>query len=235
MLISLLIYAPDSRRAQWLESTLYKIPEVEQVHRHTELASLNTAIQQNPEALLWWMQQNQEDGEEMALAFAKCKSVGLASSPEVAKAAQAYQQGALAWFHEPLKLQTLLPFMRQMANYLSLKSDANEEQENDFFYVKSDYKIIRLNVQDILFIESLGEYIRIYTETEKIVSLLSLSKLEQRLPPKHFARIHRSHIINLHRINFIQNKIVSIGKYQLPVSKSHYKALMEHIRKNGLF
>ncbi|MDP2088812.1 MAG: LytTR family DNA-binding domain-containing protein [Flavobacteriaceae bacterium] len=100
---------------------------------------------------------------------------------------------------------------------------------NTYFFVKSDYKIQKINIQEIVYIESMGDYVRFFMEDKKIVTLLSLSSLLNVLPNDKFIQIHRSYIINFEKINFIQNNIISIGNYQLPISKSRKKELMDII------
>ena len=80
----------------------------------------------------------------------------------------------------------------------------------------------------------MGDYVRFFLEEKKIVTLLSLSKMIELLPEQKFIQIHRSYIINFEKINFIQNNIISIGQYQLPISKSRKKELMEVINSKLL-
>ncbi len=75
----------------------------------------------------------------------------------------------------------------------------------------------------------MGDYIRFFLEDKKIVTLLSMSKIIELLPKEKFVQIHRSYIINFEKINFIQNNVISIGQYQLPISKSRKKELMDII------
>jgi DNA-binding LytR/AlgR family response regulator len=98
-----------------------------------------------------------------------------------------------------------------------------------YFFIKSGYKIQKILIDEIIYIESMGDYIRFFLEDKKIVTLLSLSKVIELLPHEKFIQIHRSYIINFEKINFIQNNIISIGQYQLPISKSRKKELMEII------
>ncbi len=98
-----------------------------------------------------------------------------------------------------------------------------------YFFVKSDYKIQKIIIDEIIYIESMGDYVRFYIGDKRIVTLLSLSKLIALLPVEKFIQIHRSYIINFEKINFIQNNIISIGQYQLPISKSRKKELMDVI------
>jgi len=100
---------------------------------------------------------------------------------------------------------------------------------DNYFFIKSDYKIQKIIIDEIIYIESMGDYVRFYLENKRVVALLSLSKLIELLPEEKFIQIHRSYIINFEKINFIQNNIISIGQYQLPISKSRKKELMETI------
>lgn len=96
----------------------------------------------------------------------------------------------------------------------------------NYFFIKTGYKIQKILINEIVYIESMGDYIRFFLEDKKIVTLLSMSKIIELLPKQKFIQIHRSYIINFEKINFIQNNIISIGKYQLPISKSRKKELM---------
>ncbi len=100
---------------------------------------------------------------------------------------------------------------------------------DNYFFIKTGYKIQKILINEIIYIESMGDYVRFFLEDKKIVTLLSLSKIIELLPKDKFIQIHRSYIINFEKINFIQNNIISIGQYQLPISKSRKKELMEII------
>ncbi|MCF6224263.1 MAG: LytTR family transcriptional regulator [Flavobacteriaceae bacterium] len=105
---------------------------------------------------------------------------------------------------------------------------------NDYFFVKSGYKIQKILINEIIYVESMGDYIRFYLEDKKVVALLNLSKVIDLLPKDSFIQVHRSYIINLDKINFIQNNIISLGQYQLPISKSRKKELMDFINSKLL-
>jgi DNA-binding LytR/AlgR family response regulator len=100
---------------------------------------------------------------------------------------------------------------------------------DNYFFIKSGYKIQKIIINEIIYIESMGDYVRFFLEDKKIVTLLSMSKIIELLPKEKFVQIHRSYIINFEKINFIQNNVISIGQYQLPISKSRKKELMEII------
>ena len=105
---------------------------------------------------------------------------------------------------------------------------------DNYFFIKTGYKVQKILIDEIIYIESMGDYVRFFLEDKKIVTLLSLSKMIELLPEQKFIQIHRSYIINFEKINFIQNNIISIGQYQLPISKSRKKELMDVINSKLL-
>ena len=73
-----------------------------------------------------------------------------------------------------------------------------------YLFVKTDYRIVKVAFDELLFIQSRGDYARIFTPSKKIITLQSMSKFEELLPPQQFFRIHRSYIINLEKIDSIE-------------------------------
>lgn len=103
-----------------------------------------------------------------------------------------------------------------------------------YFFVKSDYKIVKVVFDEILFIEALQKYVRIHTATERVVTLMSMSQLEEALPSGQFVRIHRSYIVNLDKINSVEGNTVHVGKHDLPVSKGQREGFWEKIKEKGV-
>ena len=106
---------------------------------------------------------------------------------------------------------------------------------DDYFFVKTDHQIVKVNFRDILFIESLREYVRIHTPAERIVARLSLQRLEELLPPEHFIRIHRTYIVNIGHVQKIEGNLLHIGKEQLPVSKGKREEFLKFIEEKGVW
>jgi DNA-binding LytR/AlgR family response regulator len=111
---------------------------------------------------------------------------------------------------------------------VSVKSD------KEFLFIKSEYKIIRIDLKTIKYIEGMSEYVRIHRESAKsIMSLLSLKALEEQLPEDQFMRVHKSYIINLKKITEIEsNMIVCADGFTIPVSKLYRDKFLEYISKN---
>ena len=107
---------------------------------------------------------------------------------------------------------------------------------SEFLFLKSDYKIKRINFQNILYFEGLKEYVKVYTMLSDIpiLSLSSLKTLELKLPADKFMRVHRSFIVNLEKIETIDRSRIVFGKKYIPVGDQYKEKFQEFLDKNFL-
>ena len=122
--------------------------------------------------------------------------------------------------------------MRGNDRWSSRQVDSNDE----FLFVKSKYKIVRIKLEDIWYIEGMREDVRIHLRGEKpIMALLSMKSLESQLPEHMFMRVHRSYIVNLRQITTIErHRIVFDDKVCIPVSDQYKEKFQAFIDKNFL-
>lgn len=92
---------------------------------------------------------------------------------------------------------------------------------SDFIFVKTEHKIQKVYLHDILFIEGLKDYISIFTTSERIITLQNMKKMEDALPEKHFIRVHRSYIVSLDKIDSIERSRIFIGDKIIPVGDTY--------------
>ena len=112
----------------------------------------------------------------------------------------------------------------------------SEPNNTGTLFIKSDYKMIRVDINSIKYIESMSEYVRIYIEEKEkpIITLNSLQKLEARLP-SHFMRVHRSYIVNLQKIiEMSRLRIRFDNKKLIPISENYKEKVMNYITNNGI-
>ncbi len=111
-------------------------------------------------------------------------------------------------------------------------TDSNQakEMETNFLYLRADRKNIKVNYADLLFIESLKNYIKVVTIDKTIITKYPISMIEENLPPS-FIRIHRSFIIAKAKVDSFTNEFVQIGKYELPISRSYRHEVERHFKK----
>jgi len=114
----------------------------------------------------------------------------------------------------------------------SFTNTPEKEKENSFIYLRADRKNIKINLDDLLFIESLKNYIKVVTKDKTIVTKHSISMLEENLPST-FIRIHRSFIIAKNKIESFSHDFIQIGKYELPVSRSYRHEVEKFLKRES--
>ncbi len=111
-----------------------------------------------------------------------------------------------------------------------------ESVDRDYIYVKNDSKMTRVKIEDILLVEGMSEYVRIYVRGEKrpITTLLSMKKVEASLPESRFMRVHRSWIVNLGCIESVSHLRISIAGQLVPVSDNYKDKFTEYIERHAM-
>lgn len=139
---------------------------------------------------------------------------------------------------KPFSYEEFLVAVHKVQKLLSLeqKVPAKVDVNNEFLFIKSDYKIKRINFNDILYIEGLKDYVKVYTQntSKPVLSLTSLKLLESKLPDNRFMRVHRSFIVNLEKIDTIERSRIVFGKEYIPVSDQYKDRFQEYLDKNFL-
>jgi len=111
---------------------------------------------------------------------------------------------------------------------------ASQESGKAFVFVKDGTKLVKIMLDDILYVEGLKDYVTIHTKTQKVVSLQRLKTLEDQLPPDKFIRIHNSFIVALNAIDVIHKGDVQIRDVMLPVGETYKKSFREFIDRNRM-
>lgn len=107
-------------------------------------------------------------------------------------------------------------------------------QETDYFYVKSDNKLVKINYQDILFAEALQNYVAIHTTTRKYITYLTFHSIEEHLPAAKFLKTHKSYIVAMDKIESIEGSEIRIGTHHIPISRTEKESVMEKLLQNKL-
>ncbi|MBC5773208.1 response regulator transcription factor [Pontibacter sp. KCTC 32443] len=106
--------------------------------------------------------------------------------------------------------------------------------EQEFMFVKADYKTIRVDFKDILWIEGLKDYVIIQTKDQKIITLLSMNKMMEKLPDSKFLRVHRSFIVALQKIDSIEKSRIRIGQKEIPIGEVYKDQFLKWVEENNI-
>lgn len=115
-----------------------------------------------------------------------------------------------------------------------LAGTSGPDYKSAFIYLKADKKMVKVMLSDILYIESLKDYIRVKTETKEIISYQKISFLEEKLPTDKFLRIHRSFIVALDKIQAFSATAVDIGKTEIPIGRFYKNEVLQILNQNNL-
>ncbi len=153
-------------------------------------------------------------------------------------AIEGFRLDVVDYLLKPFSYEEFFRAVQKVQNLLKLEGTAlNQVEANaEFLFLKSDYKIRRINFNDILYIEGLKDYVKVYinNDPKPILSLTSLKNLEIKLPENKFMRVHRSFIVNLDKIAIIERSRIVFGKTYIPVSDLYKDKFQEYLNKNFL-
>ena len=158
-------------------------------------------------------------------------------------ALESYELEVADYLVKPISFQRFSKAMDkaiELIQFRNSKSESSSEinQKNpraDFFFVKTNRKMVKVKYGDIIFVESYGEYVKIHTKDDVILALQRTSFMEEMLPQDDFIRIHRSHIINVNHIREIDgNSVIMEGKNRLVVSKRMKEHFIKVITDKGV-
>lgn len=151
-------------------------------------------------------------------------------------AVDGFKVEALDYLLKPISYPDFFKSAKKAKKWFETNQASSLHVKNDeqFLFIKSDYRIIRIDFNDINYIEAMSEYVKIHVAGSKpIMSLLSMKLLEEQLPSDMFMRIHRSYMVNLGKIKIIErNRIVFDGKIYLPVSEQYKIKFQNWVDKN---
>lgn len=106
---------------------------------------------------------------------------------------------------------------------------ASTEATADYIIVKADYRLYKINYEDLLYIEGQHEYVSFYTTGKRITALYSLKALEEQLPASLFVRVHKSYIVSIHNIQEIEQMTVTVAGQKIPIGGSYRDALLKRL------
>jgi DNA-binding LytR/AlgR family response regulator len=139
---------------------------------------------------------------------------------------------------KPFSYEEFLKAVQKVQHIIKLERGALNlvEANSEFLFLKSDYKIKRINFNDILYIEGLKDYVKVFTvnSAKPVLSLITMKLLESKLPASKFLRVHRSFIVNLEKIDTIERSRIVFGKTYIPVSEQYKEKFQEFLNKNFL-
>jgi DNA-binding LytR/AlgR family response regulator len=156
-------------------------------------------------------------------------------------ALEGFELNVLDYLLKPIAADRFLKAVNKAKEHYTKKKAfviADSADDKNFFFVKADKKLVKINYHEITYIEGLKDYVIIWLEQNRIITLQTMKSLEDKLDLRSFKRIHRSYIVNLDKVTAVNGNMVELyfkGQLkQLPVGKNYKDELLEIINTNKL-
>ncbi|OKS84886.1 LytR/AlgR family response regulator transcription factor [Mucilaginibacter polytrichastri] len=146
-----------------------------------------------------------------------------------------YKVDALDYLLKPFNYEEFLKAAQKALKYQEMiaKAEPEPKQEEDYLFLKVEYQLVRVALSDILYIEGLKDYVKVWLKSapKPLLSLTSLKALEEKLPSRRFMRVHRSFIVSLDQINSVTRNTLQIGSINISVGEQYKDAFNVFISK----
>jgi DNA-binding LytR/AlgR family response regulator len=147
-------------------------------------------------------------------------------------ALESFEVDAIDYLVKPVRTERLLRAINKAENYLNLLQRNVEEEitviEDDYVFIKSDRKFVKIFFREILFIEGLKDYVIIHVDGKKILTAMNIKTIFNQLPIKNFARVSKSYVVNTEHIISVDTNTVYIKEEEIPIGNNYKESFFTH-------
>lgn len=146
-------------------------------------------------------------------------------------AVDGYKVGALDYLLKPISYEDFIRVVDKAEKIFTEQERQVVYDRDRFIYVKSEYKLLQIRLDDILFIEGLKDYVKIYLEGNQkyVMSLMNMKKMEENLPKPEFMRTHRSYIVHMTKVKLVDRFRIVFGSNYIPISDSYKDEVQRYL------
>ena len=235
MIINCAIIDDEPLAAGLLRSYALKTPFLNLIGTYGSALEAMKELRDNPAQLLFLdVQMPELSGIEFAKILpADTKIIFTTAFQQYA--IEGYKVSALDYLMKPISYDDFLKAANKALDWFSVSKRQQTAVMDRFMFVKSDYKLVRIALDDILYIEGLKDYVRFYLEDgTKIMSLMNMKKLEDYLPRPEFLRTHRSYIVHMPKSRQVDRLRIVFGDILIPISDSYKEDVQQYFDQHTL-
>lgn len=139
-----------------------------------------------------------------------------------------------AWLHMPFSYERILSLIQNIELYM-IQLSSRTDEKREYVFIKSEYKLIRINLSDILYLSGLRDYTQVFLKgrLSPLTTLQNLKDFESKLPDRNFIRVHRSYIVSLEQVDSISRSEITIGAHVIPIGNAYRQLLEDIINPNS--
>ncbi|MDQ2721590.1 MAG: LytTR family DNA-binding domain-containing protein [Bacteroidota bacterium] len=148
-------------------------------------------------------------------------------------ALEGYELDVIDYLLKPFAFSRFLKAVQKAKDYYQIKNIATTSKPS-YIFIKSDKRIERIELNDILYAESIGNYVSIHIENKRFIAYLTMKSLEAQLPTGEFTKIHQSYLVNNSKIIAIEGNEIKIANKSLPISRNYKETIMKIVNQRLL-
>jgi DNA-binding LytR/AlgR family response regulator len=168
-------------------------------------------------------------GIELTKKLGNKKSLIIFTTAKTDYAVEAFELNVVDYIVKPVSMARFLQAVEKAKEAFDSNKQEVKIEGKEFVFVKDNGILKKLNVEDILYLEAMGDYVKVHTAQKFHVLHSTLKSIEEKLPANKFLRIHRSYIVSLQKIDFIQDGMITIGKATIPVAETYKSVLNKRL------
>lgn len=217
-----------------LESFIAKVPGLNLLRTFDSAVEAMSWLKENPADLIFLdIQMEQLTGIQFLEATDLNTRIIITSAYDE-YAIKGFDLNVTDYLLKPFSFQRFIKAVDKVMEYYSDRKEAIKTNKNDsrFLFVKTEYRYERIDIEDILYIEGMKDYLRIICSDKKIMTLQSFLKIEESLPSDKFCRVHKSYMVALDKIRSVERGVILIADKRIPVSNTYKDSFYNKIKLN---
>lgn len=236
MILSCAIIDDEPLAAELLASYVSKTPGLRLAGVYESAVTAMKELRERPVDLLFLdIQMPELSGLEFATLLPKDTRIIFTTAFD-RYAIDGYKVDAADYLLKPVSYDRFAASVNKVIEWFETNERRKTAARDRFVYVKSEYKLIRLDFDDILYIEGLKDYVKIYFEAPRkpVLSLVNMKRVEDCLPSPQFMRVHRSFVVNMAKVSMVDRGRIVVGDVFIPVSESYKGQVQEYLDSHSL-
>ncbi len=233
MLINCIAIDDEPLALSKLESFIIKVPDLKLIRTFDNAIDAIGWLKENSTDLIFLdIQMEQLTGIQFLEATGSRSRVIITSAYDQ-YAIKGFELNVTDYLLKPFSFQRFLQAVNKVMGYFSQKPEGNKTIPgyDTFIFVKTEYRLERVDINDILYIEGMKDYLRIICTDKKIMTLQSFGRIEESLPANKFCRVHKSFIVAIDKIKSIERCIILIADQRIPVSNTYKESFFSKIKQ----
>jgi two-component system, LytTR family, response regulator len=233
MLINCIVIDDEPLAISKLEGFINKVPDLKLIRTFDNAIEAIGWLKENKTDLIFLdIQMEQLTGIQFLEATGSVSRVIITSAYDQ-YAIKGFELNVTDYLLKPYSFMRFVQAVNKVMEYYSKKPDDQNISTgaDSFIFIKTEYRFERVDLNDILYIEGMKDYLRIICTSKKIMTLQSFAKIEESLPSKNFCRVHKSFIVAIDKIKSVERGVIIIADRRIPVSNTYKESFYSKIKQ----